>query len=228
MGRSVRSKRGKALRTVKREALNDVEQLKVKVLNAKLTRYLNEQQLDEQDIKPEQRMPIERDPIEFALDPTSRFSHSHPKPRDPADPTIRPFPRGRPGGRDRSVRRATAATDENAEDTADSAASGGDATGLTFAQALARQQAMTVDGIDDAGTTTSTDADAAVKIEGAENYDSMFDGEVSYVSMGAGNRARVKSGKQREQRRTRSVSKKRGPVAAILRSWHQIKHASHK
>jgi hypothetical protein len=27
-----------------------------------------------------------------------RFVHSHPKPRDPADPTVRPWPRGRPRG----------------------------------------------------------------------------------------------------------------------------------
>lgn len=208
MGRSIRSKRGKALRTVKRSALDDVEQLKVKVLRAKLNRYVTQQTADESDIKPEDFMPVERDPIEFALDPTPRFTHSHPKPRDPNDPTIRPFPRGRP--QTEQVKRVIG-----------SAPSGG----MTFSEALARQQAMQIDDNDAESSAVKAEV---MNDEDDDDDNRVFDGEVTYVSTGKGGKVRRLSGKQRTQRRTTNITKKKGTTAAVLRSWKRIHSSTHK
>ena len=190
MGKSIRSKRQKQLRTIKRKALQPSETLKITHLNAKLKAFHKRTaDLDNLDTttatKDEATAATPLAPIDpILLPPVPRsFAHSHPKPRDPADPTVRPYPRGRPREQQQQLA----------------------AGRVTFQQALEREQkAMegveVEEGKEAEGREAEAERRARVKVE-RENGG----GEVVEVSM-------LRRRRRRERQHGRSVVRATGPA----------------
>ena len=229
MGKSIRSKRQKALRTIKRKALQPAETLKVTHLNAKLQAYIKRShELDTlHDPNPhspttttattakDEQGPAAIDPI--LLPAASKgFVHSHPKPRDPADPTVRPYPRGRPRDTGR----------------------------ITFQQAVERER-RAMDGVEEEGRQSGAEggdveaasaavAAAQVKVEGAiggggevqevsmlsDDEDEGNPAEISYVSLGQP--ARAKRANKHKGKMTTRGGKKLSRSAAVVANWKRL------
>ena len=151
------------------------------------------------------------------------FTHSHPRPRDPSDPTVRPYPRGRP----RTLKTI--------------AASAPLAPSTTFADALARERGVIGEGKEGEGDGEGGEGGEGDEVqedrvrtrvvmrvkaeekggEGEGMVDSEVEeveGEVSYVRVGKP--ARMRRSKFLAQKR--SSSKRRGRVGALLANWSRL------
>ena len=212
MGKSIRSKRQKQLRTIKRKALGPTETLKVTHLNAKLQAYIRRSShLDSLDSTATTATKDEHtaDPIDPILLPAANkgFVHAHPKPRDPADPTVRPYPRGRPIETGR----------------------------ITFQQAVDRER-RGMEGLEDEKQTEGAEGDEAegdarVKVETSNGADGVQEvnmlsdeddvnpAEVSYVSLGRP--ARAKRANKHKGKTTRG-GKKLSRTAAVVANWKRL------
>lgn len=214
MGKSVRSKRQKQLRTIKRKALHPTETLKITHLNAKLQAYIKRSHdLDSADTdstttatKDEHSLA----PIDPILLPAASkgFVHSHPKPRDPADPTVRPYPRGRP--RDSSGR-------------------------ITFQQAVDRERRAMDDVEEEVKQAEGGEVDSAarVKVETASGADGVHEvsmlsddeengnpAEISYVPLGQP--ARAKRANKNKGKTTGRGGKKLSRTGAVVANWKRL------
>ena len=206
MGKSIRSKRQKQLRTIKRKALAPTETLKVTHLNAKLQAYIKRSHdLDNPAATKDEHTVAPIDPI--LLPAASKgFVHSHPKPRDPADPTVRPYPRGRPR----------------------------EAGRITFQQAVEKER-RAMEGVEEAKQSEGDEADseAQVKVEAANGRDGVQEvsmlsddeddgnpAEVSYVPLGQP--ARAKRANKHKGKTTTRGGKKMSRSAAVVANWKRL------
>ena len=208
MGKSIRSKRQKQLRTIKRKALGPSETLKVTHLNAKLQAYIKRSnQLDSLDqstaTKDEDATTAPLDPI-LQPTPSKSFVHSHPKPRDPADPTIRPYPRGKPRDTGR----------------------------LTFQQAVERERRVmddveVGDEVEESKENEEAVSAARVKVESVSGEVVMLTddeegnpAEVSYVPLGRP--ARAKRANKHKGKTTTRGGKKMSRSASVVANWKRL------
>ena len=214
MGKSIRSKRQKRLRTIKRDALGPSEALKVTHLNAKLQAYIKRSH-DLDTLDSDSATKDEHDAASAAIDPillptpNKGFVHPHPKPRDPADPTIRPYPRGQPreAGRisfqqavDRE-RRAMEGTEEEEEE--GKQAEGGEA-----------------DGAAQVKVETQSGRDRVQSVSMLSDDEEGNPAEISYVPLGQP--ARAKRANKHKGKTTGRGGKKLSRSAAVVANWKRL------
>ena len=142
----------------------------------------------------------------------ARFTHSHPRPRDPADPTVRPYPRGRP----RTPKTISASAPSSS---------------MSFAEALGRERGMMEEEKGEEEEEEVKEDRVRTRVvrrvkEEEKVVEGMVDseveeveGEVSYVRLGKP--ARMRRSKAIALRK-RSASRKRGKVGALLANWNRL------